>query len=228
MLVGKDEQPFTVHKRSICKKSPYFIAASSEAWQQEGEKDTVRLSGVDVDTFTLYIHWVYSGVVDVEVVETKGICRHDELTCPDNRCKSSFHSSLLTKLYIAGELLLDPALKISTMDALMPHIRNCVHIGQGPFSWNTVDRVWKNTPPECALRRCIVDYFLTYHARGGLTTAVENINPQFLLDLCNQQFNIRGCPPNSCYKVFKTPGCLYHDHGANDECQSRIKAEPED
>jgi hypothetical protein len=35
ILAGEDERPFTVHKNIICNRSPYFVAASWEAWQQQ-------------------------------------------------------------------------------------------------------------------------------------------------------------------------------------------------
>ena len=60
ILVGKDEQRFTVHKDIICEKSEFFQAACSQRRREEQEM-VVRLPDLRAPyMFPVYMDWVYT------------------------------------------------------------------------------------------------------------------------------------------------------------------------
>ncbi|KAK4609409.1 hypothetical protein CLAFUW4_14611 [Fulvia fulva] len=81
VLVGEDEEEFKVHKTTHCDRSPYFKAACSTRWQ-EGREGVVRLPDHKLSTFAIYIHWSYTGELDVKLVgkgESGSPDSHEEL-----------------------------------------------------------------------------------------------------------------------------------------------------
>ena len=223
ILAGENEHPFTVHKNIICNRSPYFVAASSEAWQQQEEKGVVRLSSVDADTFTVYAHWIYTGAIDLDIVETEDKCHHREAARHNRKCERLFYSKILVKLYLAGDLLIDRKLKNVTMDKLLDHIQFCLEAGECPFSWNSVDRIWSNTADDSPLRKCVLDYFLTQTTETGFRrNNAEKINAQFLLDLCNRHFETGRTREYTFFKSLRGTADWYHEHEDSDKwCRCR-------
>jgi hypothetical protein len=81
------------------------------------------------------------------------------------------------------------------MDSLMQHIQYNLAKVEGPFSWKLVDRVWTNTLPKCALQRCVLVYFRLHTPKKSFISKADQINSQFLLELCHQHFHRRNATP---------------------------------
>lgn len=62
-MVGENEVAFTVHKSTICAKSPFFKAACAK---NEGEDNgnTVHLKEVSPYSFAIYAHWIYTNEIE--------------------------------------------------------------------------------------------------------------------------------------------------------------------
>ncbi|KAK3707249.1 hypothetical protein LTR37_012250 [Vermiconidia calcicola] len=75
VLVGSAEKEFLVHQATICRNSPFFEAACSREWK-EGQDRVVRLPEVEVQAFDVYVHWAYTGEIDMSLMpEPKGTRR---------------------------------------------------------------------------------------------------------------------------------------------------------
>jgi hypothetical protein len=191
-VVGVDERQYTVHKDIICNKSPFFDAACKQEWQ-EGQ-GIVPLQSIDEDIFRLYIHWVYSGTVDVEAVAPQLSCGHDGVPghdekCPlreedpaSEKCQSRFIADLLARLYVAGDALLDTLLQNHTIDMLVEHFRT----GAKCLYWDTIEFVWKDTAEDCPLRLCILDHIILNTPQEVFKDVPIHYGIDFLFDMCNR------------------------------------------
>lgn len=187
----------------------------------------MRLRDVDVETFQLYIHWVYTRKIELDIVDTEEKCYHSENHGHHHSCERALYSRLLVNLYIAGDLLLDDAVKRVAMDRLIKNIQRCLCNCDEPFSWKLVDRIWNNTLDGCALQRCVLRYFWAHTSKFGFPAKVDHMNAQFLLDLCNLHFRMRGTTRDS-FMDFKIPDCNFHDHEDGENCHTVVKREPEE
>ncbi|TKA62793.1 hypothetical protein B0A55_09411 [Friedmanniomyces simplex] len=108
ILAGAGETAFEVHKDIICQRSDFFVAACSKTWA-EGTEGAIRLPTVEPDTVKLYIHWIYTGTMDLDILGND----------PKSPGNSSLQSTLLTRLYVAAERFLDKAMKNKVMDTIL-------------------------------------------------------------------------------------------------------------
>ena len=132
---------------------------------------------------------------------------------------------------MAGDLLIDPALKHSTMDKVVEHVQHCIQKNELPFTWTAVDHIWSNTPDKCALRKCVVDYFYAHTGEYGFTEKASSINAHFLYDLCNRAFEIGHSLPSErgpYFRYMERPFCRYHDHKDEEQCESGTDGHPWD
>jgi hypothetical protein len=103
VLVGHEEQQFTVHKDTICAKSKFFRAARSERWNRlsEGKEKAIKLPETSVRDFQIYVHWVYTSKIEVDSGDaTKTYADH-------------------LQAYILGDVLDDYQLRNAAMEQLI-------------------------------------------------------------------------------------------------------------
>lgn len=211
MLVGKDKKSFTVHKSSICNKSPYFVAACSEIWK-ENEDGIVTLSHIEANTFNLYVHWVYTGKVDPGLIESPDECDNHEYESCDAKCRPRAKTVELAKLYVAGDSLLDPSLQNHTIDQLQKRFENSLAV---------IKYTWANTRAGCALRRCVMDYTLL-HSTEGLVRPLDRLSTnEFIIDLVNRQFELFAPRKGELKAQMELKG-TYHDHGNDSRCTCSV------
>ncbi|TKA63353.1 hypothetical protein B0A55_10076 [Friedmanniomyces simplex] len=111
ILAGSGKTSFEVHKDIICQSSDFFVAACSKAWA-EGKEGTIRLPTVEPDTVKLYIHWIYTDTIDLDILG-------NDPKLPGN---SSLQSTQFTRLYVAADMFLDKAMKNKVMDTILERI----------------------------------------------------------------------------------------------------------
>ena len=58
VLVGSNQELFTVHKNLICASSPFFERAMSGEWA-ESATQTIEMPDDEPGIFALYIYWLY-------------------------------------------------------------------------------------------------------------------------------------------------------------------------
>lgn len=129
VLVGAEEQCFTVHKDVICVKSKFFKAACSDRWTK-----FVRLPSVEPGVFQRYLDWAYGDVVV------------SQATLQDNL-------EMSVKLYLLGDTLEDVRLRNKVLRALNSY-SSIDKLQPGPKSHRLI---WDSTPPSSPLRRWAID-----------------------------------------------------------------------
>ncbi|KAK3707250.1 hypothetical protein LTR37_012251 [Vermiconidia calcicola] len=206
VLVGPEEQLFTVHKDAICHKSPFFAAACSTQWA-EHQDGTVRLQFVEPNTFKLYIHWVYTAQLDISIIELpfyeKLETQPQKHPAWEATCLRIHKASLLCKTYVAADVLLDRHLKNEVIDQLL----GLSTYPLDAVSEDYVNYIWSNTHVNSGIRRCIADYLApTTSARDA-----KVLSREALVDLVARLIELRDYPDLAYLPGF-SDRCKYHEH----------------
>jgi hypothetical protein len=142
VLVGPEEQNFTVHEGVLCSKSKFFRAACCERWK-EGQEKVIRLPEVDTTIFQRYVEWAYGDIL------VSGIDM--DQTIP-----------MLAKLYLLADKMDDIKLRNKAISELTSYC--CVSKlcpGSAP-----IILIWGNTTPSSPLRRWIMDILMLTGSRS--------------------------------------------------------------
>lgn len=184
VLVGPYEEAFSVHKDIVCAKSPFFETACKKEWS-EGKEGIVRLEQHRPDAFKLFVHWIYSSTIDLEIIPERIAAEvaylveawalSDFLGCPD------FCNRLV-------DFLLGSALSRSSM----PHP-------------NTVNK----TPSGSIIRRLMVDLVAHRVSPGNFERAVPAWSQEVLVEV-TKVFAHRFLRPN--FDPRQQNKCYYHQH----------------
>lgn len=169
VLVGGNEQSFTVHKDLICARSKFFVAACSERWI-EGQSKVVRLPESSPKIFQIYMAWLFAGNAAVEEV--------------GHNATESKHSDVveqrtLVKLYLLAQYLNDIKLRNQCLKVL---------VSRTP-AWKTLlwpsdyKLIWDSTMPGCLLRTMIIDEFIARSTRDGLAERITQYPTSLLQEL---------------------------------------------
>ena len=105
VLVGEQEKAFTVHKIYATKTSEFFTTAVNGNWREA--KDGIRLPEVEVLPFDLYVRWLYTGEMDLD------LSMEGDVT---TEIAGAVFAGLMD-LYILGHFLLDPTFRNAAIDA---------------------------------------------------------------------------------------------------------------
>jgi len=177
ILVGPEEQPFTLHQDLVCAKSKFFQAACSKRWI-EGQEKLVRLPKVEGRVFQHYWKWVYSDsfpVGDDETEEKRGI-RH-----------------LWIDLYLLGDSLDDIQLRNQTMEELYEGMDDETDLPDSCF----IAKAWSSTPPSSLMRKLLVDHIVTYLSKDGLARNVATYPPELVQQIAVAALGLRRTEPRS-------------------------------
>ena len=63
-MVGEEEKEFYVYKAIVVQSSAFFRAAFDKGWKEATEK-VIRLTDVELETFGIYLGWLYTGRLDL-------------------------------------------------------------------------------------------------------------------------------------------------------------------
>lgn len=163
VLVGREEQQFTVHKDTICAKSKFFRAACSERWT--GRKNQpIKLPEVSAADFQTYFHWVYTTKIELQSDD------------PDKK----WHS--LIDLYILGDVLDDYQLRNTSMEQLI----NDLPLLKKSFTRSTIRHVYERAPVGSPLRKFLVDYRIGKGSAGVLVKYPVEFLQEFVVSLFSE------------------------------------------
>ncbi|KAK5733059.1 hypothetical protein LTS12_027020 [Elasticomyces elasticus] len=99
----------------------------------------------------LYIHWIYSSNIDLNVLDWSAVADHTVQLYADQ-------TTLLFRLYIAVDMFLDTVLKNRVTDSLIDRATS----GLWNHDVRSLVYVWEHTLPEASLRRLIVDHIMNH------------------------------------------------------------------
>lgn len=193
-----------MHKDMICKKSDFFTAACSSAWA-EGKEGVVRLPTIEPETVKLYIHWVYSGDVDLEVFDSTEAKRQ----FPNSiRPADAFASTQLLRLHVAADMLLDRSLGNRVIDRI-------IEMMEKKKKWlvnqEVLELVWTHTKDGSKLRQCILDFFAAEVPSTSFRIKGRSLSKDFIFDLAIGQMELRDTPSRDICPTVERK-CRYHEH----------------
>lgn len=139
-----------VHKMAICAKSPFFQAACSREWK-EGQDRLIRLPEFEPDCFLVYIHRIYTSVLDMTLLpEPSG-----------TRFAPAYVN--LAKVWMLANYLQDDEMCNGVTDRLLTkldgHPKHFIVM-------ETLEFVGTHTSPESGIRRLFKDVMVA-RAREG-------------------------------------------------------------
>lgn len=146
VLVGEDEEKFSVHRDSIREKSKFFSAAVSSGRWREGRKKLVRLPEIRSDEFRLYVHWVYTGEIVPEVL----------WHVPEADADQALLSCIAA--YILGDVLDDENLRECAIETMIEKCPGKSSVPDG--EWCTA--IWEQTSKGSTLRKFMIRFTWNY------------------------------------------------------------------
>ncbi|KAK4910629.1 hypothetical protein LTR66_017420 [Elasticomyces elasticus] len=137
VLVGSEQQAFSVHKALICGHSLFFDTALNGPWA-ETSKHTVELPEDEPKIFSLYLHWLYYGNIPVladrtHLKEMSG----DELDTAEDEIVNNEYTQLF-KACVLAEKYFDAEFHDTVINAVLEKI-------------NTPEEVSENRRPPGSL-----------------------------------------------------------------------------
>lgn len=200
ILVDLDETKFMIHEDVITSSSKFFRAACSGGFKEAQEK-VVRLPDIDVETFKLYAHWLYTGMV--------GPLAEPEVMAEDSFGRIRFERA--AKLYIAGDVLDDLRLRNAATDSFV-QVSELITFVPSPY---VISLAYYTTLQDSKIRTLLVDEYLgleTPTHADWLKEVSDDLPKAFLVDLhCAKIKN-----PRIMKKApYEQDQCRYHEH--NDE-----------
>lgn len=209
VVVGQDEQLFTVYKREICSRSEFFRAATSGRWSksEDAKAKPIELPEECEFHFDIYLHCVYKDKVDLGSLL-------EPLPGEEDIPGEDWEDSRLVKTYILEDKLRDAKTTNLIMDDLLD-----LYEGHDtcPFPEIT-SLVANNTALESPLRQVFIDY-LSYEAKDERTCADLNMPKDFLYDVLKRKNKIVSDNQDKSVSdafdrnyVRKQKKCRYHQH----------------
>jgi hypothetical protein len=211
VVVGRKAQSFTVHLDLLTYHSPFFRAALTGSFK-EAEKKLVTLSETYVETFELFVHWLYHQQfpTDVDSPQLLALYHDDE--------DSSFQFEVLVRLYVFCDKYDVPGLKRQCLDALFDHLTDAPELPH----LNDVGIAFDNLDDKDPLRRMITDSYC-YWSSGDCWEAsrIQNLPSAFLAEVLSQysEFALGGRDWAGTPEL-----CNYHAHATTEErvmCEER-------
>jgi len=162
IVVGENKDKVVIHKAILVESSKFFKKAVKPRWSpSRPDSDTIELKDMDLDTFKLYIHWLYFGAIKLPEENVDGVY------------------TALTKAYVLGEELMDVKFKNDALDTIIDVLWK---IDDWPFG-DPVTIIYNGTTEKSPARRLMVDIcacYLSIHSNS--TQEFKNCPKDFLLD----------------------------------------------
>lgn len=194
-LVGADApKRFNIHEDLIKPRSEFVRLALVGEWKEAHER-TIPLPEDDPDVFSVYQHYLYSGLIHTRY--------NNAFSKKDDEYR------MLVRAYILGEKIMDQDFKDSITDAIIEKLRSLRR-----FDASLTSLVFDNTPSTSPLRRLWMDAYYHFGSSEWLDASAcgSPINGEFLADFSRHQMRSRtGFATFGPYAMFLS--CTYHEHG---------------
>lgn len=143
VLVGANDHEFQIHKEILTKTSGYFASYLSGRWNVS---DAVKPPDPDIDvqTFRLYVHWLYTNEIDLWDLDTMSDAADPQF---------SLRAAQLAKLYCLGDVLEERALRNQVMSRFL----NLSGSAQWAPAAEAFRIAWDKTRTDSLLCKFLVD-----------------------------------------------------------------------
>lgn len=206
VLVGEAKEEFFVHEHLIRASSTFFDNALSKDWKEKHER-TVRLPNIKVETFQIYVKWLYSGCFHA-------VKKDDATTDAQTGIILDRENNRWNFAYELGDFLQDNGFKDAMIDILIEKMIDKPDI----FYLGLTETVYKYSGSDSPHRRFAVDTVV--HLWGedilGAKYLCRETNPkEYMNDLIAAMAkHLRdGTKQQPVDKFFRDKGhCEYHEH----------------
>lgn len=191
VLVVQEERSFLVHEATVCEKSPFFKAAcNGERWAS-GREGVVTLPTHDPKSFDVFLHWVFTDKVDVELIREGP----QAVYAPLARILPLADFLGATAL---SNLITDELLKYSRTSTTWPGGTAFQNLSRGTAVW-----------------RLLVDTT----ANKGSADLLENLKDGYPTDIFLDIAKLlMSGETKTSLDPQKRDGCHYHDHTGEEKC----------
>ena len=211
VIVGQEEKEFMVHENVICGASEFFKVACSRPWKESTERK-VRLPEQPSDSFTMFLHWLYNGELELwedgEIEQTTEAITGGEVQYVDPAMARAI------KCFILGDVLRSAKFCNSIIDATMRVLRDAKVLPPP----NILRMYWSMLPQKSTMSRLLVDEMAARANENVLALAADRLPADFILQLAlagarDRRLRLEERKPHYRWK------CFYHEHGdEKDRC----------
>lgn len=180
----------------------------------------VRLPEVEPAIFKIYVNWVYTSLIDLEVVilprtqECLDKHKHaDPTESSSDWCRKSTRVHAYSALYGVADMLLDTRIKICIIDCLMASERE----DNFRMSSSTLRYIWTKALSGCGLQRMLLDTWTSKMPLDAAKKIWTSYPLQLKTDLAMRLLEMRGKRQDECDPI-NAPRCHYHDHEDGASC----------
>jgi hypothetical protein len=206
VLVGKSEDEFFIHEELVRASSTFFEDALSKDWEEKQER-MVRLPGVDIEAFHIYVKWLYSGRFYAVKEGDKDI---------NKRTGSRMDRELKrwSRCYELGNFLQDVDFKDAMIDVMIERMKE----GNSGYRTRIAETLYTNSGPDSAHRIFAVDIVINlWHDEDLIADYLcHKSHPvEYLNDLivAMATYLRDGIPNEAPAEFFQTDShCSYHEH----------------
>jgi hypothetical protein len=186
LSVGAKPDIVSAHQGVLCQSSDYFKNAMKPEWVQ-GRKDphTIDLSEDSPEDVILYVKWLYTGKIDVQI--TKGKYSEERV----KEAESLY--AVLVEAYIFGEKVLDTTFNKVILGKLI-EVQTEYRRTPGPDVFCTL---YSGTPAGCLAQRLLTQFVAHcchFHGQSEWDTYFEGYPRELLVDVIKAMVQLRFTP----------------------------------
>lgn len=196
VLVGLEEKKFVIHTSALTARSGFFRAAIEGDFKEAKER-AVCLPEVELEAWSTYVHWIYSGQVvtlDQDQIKTdqNGRTRREKLI----------------ELYFLADILDDKALRNQIIDEYIAVVA-WTHF----WSAGNIPHLLQNVPESSKFAQLILHYALRspQSTIGWLKENYDQLPKSFHYQIASEALKI-GSDWKSFTAPDQAPKCTYHEH----------------
>jgi hypothetical protein len=196
---GDKRKSFLVHKDLIVSRSDFFARALNGKWKEDDD-NVVKLTEDEPEIFGLYIQLLYSGKLPLQdTPSTKDGGKVNTNRESAEKAKDYDGDSIneefrkLCQVYVLSDKLQDTTAKNAIIDAYIESTNQ--HLKGGLPSLEEIKIVYSGTLPSSAMRRLIVDLYVTYGNSSDIDKRDRNVLAEdFLFELVVGMLGRRSLP----------------------------------
>ena len=204
--MGSAAKRFAIPKCVLTKSSEFFQACHRGDWQEVSTK-TVKLPEVDVESFSIYLQWLYTGEIVVSEEGLDDDANMRLLPETERQRLGHQHHFPLLKLAVLADKLGDAQLSNNVTDAVI-RVARILCIGLSP---EHIRLIYEQLPENSTFRRLVVDFYKVKVRVSFLMENKAHFPADFIFDLMVDLKKDKAMSKSSAEKY---PGdhCKYHQH----------------
>ena len=201
-----------VHKRVICDASDFFRAACNGGWK-ESIAGEVRLPEQKPDAFMIFLHWLYTGHVELWEGDEATITRSDKTDRKYNETSPAFARAL--ESFVLGDLLRSVRFCNAVNDA-WEKVCEEMTLLPDPF---VIEEHWHRLPEKSTFSRMLADFWAIHSSERTFEEVADTLPASFIHHIAKAGIRYKDMGDEE--KLAKIEDrCVYHEHASEeDKCK---------